>query len=627
MITRKHFSYIASSPLITVVMPVFKQEQFLRRALSSLLAQTFTQWELIIIDDGSVGDAAAIIDSFHDPRILYFKHLTNKGLGAALNAGIDKARSGFIAYLPCDDVMYKDHLETLYNNLLNEEIILSYTSVKHHYNKIAHGIINNEWLQLVQVMHKKTKERWTERNELESDDLNKLFWNKLKGEKKHIPVVTCEWVDHPDQRHKIMQEPIGGINTFRSWYEVREPLIYHTTKGNYINEVEKYAPFRKTKMSHSTGGKSLKILLVGELAYNAERILALAERGHKLYGLWMKKPYWFNYVGPLPFGHVTDITGANWKEQIEEIKPDVIYALLNWQAVPLAHKVLKAGFDVPFVWHFKEGPFICLEKGSWNQLIDLYQCADANIFISEEMKDWVHSFLPKTANEFILDGDLPKKEWCTNERTSLLSEKDHEFHTVVPGRPIGLHPQDVQQLAEQKIHLHFYGDFTHGQWKEWIEKTLKLANGYLHIHSNVDQDEWVKEFSQYDAGWLHFFQSKNNGEITRVDWDDLNIPARISTLALAGLPMLQYDNSGHIVAMQSLVKKLDIGLFFTNMQQLKELLMNTDRMKKIRNNVWRQRKLFTFDYYVDTLIDFFNAVIQSKKSQKREWLMVNGRET
>ena len=94
MITRKHFSYIASSPLITVIMPVFKQEQFLRRALSSLLAQTFTQWELIIIDDGSVGDAAAIIDSFHDPRILYFKHLTNKGLGAALNAGIDKARSG-----------------------------------------------------------------------------------------------------------------------------------------------------------------------------------------------------------------------------------------------------------------------------------------------------------------------------------------------------------------------------------------------------------------------------------------------------------------------------------------------------------------------------------------------------
>ena len=54
----------------------------------------------------------------------------------------------------------------------------------------------------------------------------------------------------------------------------------------------------------------LKILLVGELAYNAERVLALEERGHKLYGLWTPEPYWWNTVGPLPFGHVEDIPRA-----------------------------------------------------------------------------------------------------------------------------------------------------------------------------------------------------------------------------------------------------------------------------------------------------------------------------
>ena len=51
----------------------------------------------------------------------------------------------------------------------------------------------------------------------------------------------------------------------------------------------------------------LKILLVGELAYNADRVLALEEQGHKLYGLWMPNPYWYNTVGPLPFGHVEDL--------------------------------------------------------------------------------------------------------------------------------------------------------------------------------------------------------------------------------------------------------------------------------------------------------------------------------
>jgi glycosyltransferase involved in cell wall biosynthesis len=612
-------------PLVSVIMPLYRQESFILRAINSLIAQSFTHWELIIINDGSPGNITPLINSLHDSRIVYFEHSINKGLGASLNTGIDKARSRFIAYLPCDDVIYKDHLELLYSNLVDDEqALLTYTSIKHHYNKVSEGIINNNWLQMVQVMHKKTEERWTERNELESDDLNRLFWSKLKGEKKHVPVLTCEWVDHPAQRYKIMQEPIGGINTFRSWYQVQEPLIFHTAKGNYINEVKKYADFRRMKINPAADGKNLKILLVGELAYNAERVLALAERGHSLYGLWMKKPYWYNYVGTLPFGHVTDITGPDWKEQIEQIKPDIIYALLNWQAVPIAHKVLKAGFDIPFVWHFKEGPFICLEKGTWSQLVDLYQYSDANIFISEEMKHWIQSFIPQGNNVLVLDGDLPKNNWCTNEKSSLLSETDHEFHTVVPGRPIGLHPQDVHQLSEQKIHLHFYGDFTQGQWKEWIDKTMQMANGYLHIHPNVDQDEWVKEFSKYDAGWLHFFQSKNNNEITRADWDDLNIPARMSTLALAGLPMLQYDNDGHAVAMYSLAKKLDIGLFFTNMQQLKSLLMDVERMKQIRNNVWRQRELFTFDYYADQMIDFFEEVIQYKKSQRQErkWSMV-----
>ena len=156
----------------------------------------------------------------------------------------------------------------------------------------------------------------------------------------------------------------------------------------------------------------------------------------------------------------------------------------------------------------------------------------------------------------------------------------------------------------------FAGDFTQGQWREWIDKTNKLAPGFLHIHPNVDQENWVKEFSQYDAGWLHFFQSENEGELTRANWDDLNLPARLSTLALAGLPLLQKNNEGHSVAIQSLVKKMKIGLFFNNMHELKELLEDQSLMNEIRNNAWQQRQFFTFDFHADELIDFFKKVIQ-----------------
>ncbi len=609
-----------TTPVVSVIMPTFKQDKFIRRAIASLLAQSLTAWELIIINDGSPDSTKDIVEEYlTDERIRYYKNKHNTGLGASLNLGISKANALYIAYLPSDDVMYKDHLQSLYDALQqNTNTVIAYSSVRHYYNRTADGIVNNQWLQLVQAMHKKTGELWTERKELESDDLNHLFWSKLGGESIHTGKLTCEWVDHPDQRYKIMQEPVGGINTFRSYYHVTTPLKYHTTKGNFMDEVNRYSSYRE-RPSTPTKKKGLKILLVGELAYNAERVLALEEQGNKLYGLWMEQPYWYNYVGPLPFGHVEDISPKNWKKEIRRIKPDVIYALLNWQAVPIAHKVLKADLGIPLVWHFKEGPFICLEKGTWNELIELYEKADGRIYTSEEMKWWFDEFLSKEkqSSDFVMDGDLPKKDWFQQERSPLLSDKsDGEFHTVVPGRPIGLHPYNVVELAEQKIHLHFYGDFTQGQWKEWIEKTNRMAPGFLHIHPNVDQENWVKEFSQYDAGWLHFFQSENNGELRRSNWDDLNIPARMATLALSGTPMLQKDNTGHIVATQTLVKKLNIGLCFKDMAALGHLMRDRQLMAELRNNVWQQRHLFTFDHNVDSLIDFFKAVIDKGDEYK-----------
>src|SRR5205085_4980356 len=109
--------------------------------------------------------------------------------------------------------------------------------------------------------------------------------------------LTCEWVDYPQQGHKTLLEPIGGINTYRDRYHVKHPLRFHTTTGNFIDEVAHYRRFRE-RPDTPLAPDGLKILLVGELAYSPERVLALEERGHKLYGLWTPKPYWFNTVGP-----------------------------------------------------------------------------------------------------------------------------------------------------------------------------------------------------------------------------------------------------------------------------------------------------------------------------------------
>jgi glycosyltransferase involved in cell wall biosynthesis len=608
-------------PRVTVLMPTFKQASFIRRAIDSLLAQTLNDWELIILDDGSPDQTVELVQSYlEDARIQYRRWDENRGLGAALNAGLELSSSPYIAYLPSDDVYHADHLESLVGCLDDHpEAVLVYSGVRYNYNRYTESVVEGLGLQLVQVAHRWVDQRWMERSELVTDDLDRMYWQRLQPLGEFLPSgkVTAEWVSHPDQRHKRLREPEGGINPYRVYYGVQEPLRFHTRVGNYIDEVEHYRLFRE-RPDTPPAADGLKMLLVGELAYNPERVLALEEAGHQLYGLWMEDPYWYNYVGPLPFGHVRDLSRNSWQEEIRQIQPDVIYALLNWQAVPFAHHVLQNNPGVPFVWHFKEGPFISLEKGHWSQLVDLYQHSQGQIYTSPEMRDWFETILPGSVNlesTLILDGDLPKADWFNEPRSESIYERTGEIHTVVPGRPIGLHPHNVAQLAEQDIHLHFYGDFTHGQWLEWIEKTRRLAPRHIHLHSQVDQEGWVREFSQYDAGWLHFFQSRNGGDLRRADWDDLNYPARIATLAMAGLPLLQRSNPGSIVATQNLAQSMDIGLFFDDMEELNQQLRDRPRMDQLRANVWQLRSQFTFDAHVERLTAFFRHIIH--QSQER----------
>ena len=606
-------------PTVSVLMPTYKQASFIRRALDSLFAQSLLDWELLIVEDGSPdGTMDALQPFLADPRVDYRRFERNRGLGAALNDGLSRARAPFVAYLPSDDVLYADHLASLAHCLEeNPEAVLAYSGVRHHYNRPAEGQIEGYPLQLVQVMHRRLPERWMERTELVTDDLERMYWSKLRqtGVFLGTGLLTCEWVDHPHQRHKILREPEGGINPYRQYYEVQEPIRMHTSVGNLMDEEQHYRRFRE-RPDTPADPDGLKILLAGELAYNPESVLALEEGGHRLYGLWMQEPYWYNSVGPLPFGHVQDLPQRGWREAVRQVQPDVIYALLNWQAVPFVHQILQDNPGIPFVWHFKEGPFISLEKGHWPQLVDLYQRSDGQIYSSPEMRDWFETVLPGGASQglaHVLDGDLPKRDWFTTERSPRLSKKDGEIHTVVPGRPIGLHPHTVAELAGEGIHLHFYGDFTHGQWLEWIEKTKRMAPRHIHLHHQVDQGHWVREFSQYDAGWLHFFKSENGGELRRANWDDLNYPARIATLVSAGLPLLQRDNPGSIVATQTLAQSLGIGVFFNDMGELRGQLEDEARMEEIRSNVWRCREQFTFDHHAGGLVDFFRKVIENSR--------------
>lgn len=98
-------------PLVTVIMPVYNAGPYLRQAVLSIVRQTFGDWELLIIDDGSTDDAIMGITDIADHRIHVVRNPRNLGLAATLNIGIDLARGEFIARMDQDDVAYPERLE------------------------------------------------------------------------------------------------------------------------------------------------------------------------------------------------------------------------------------------------------------------------------------------------------------------------------------------------------------------------------------------------------------------------------------------------------------------------------------------------------------------------------------
>jgi glycosyltransferase involved in cell wall biosynthesis len=604
---------------ISVIMPTYNQSSFIAMAINSLVRQTYNNWELIIINDGCTDETDEVVLYFlNDQRISYHKNTENLGLGKCLNMGIAKANFDHIAYLPSDDIFFHEHLSSLlmaFDN--NPNAILTFSGVSqanHDVNgttEILHKRnIKGKYLQLAQVMHKKTDCRWMERDELITNDYSQMYWDKLSALGAFIPSnqITSHCVGHPNQRHKIISQ---GLNIYRSYYNVKTPLKFHPKNNGLIDEVALYADF---KQKHSKTDKHLKILLVGELSFNPERIYALEEAGHELYGLWAEICWWFHTVGPLPFGNVIQISNENWKEEIDRIKPDIIYGLLSVFAAQTIQKVVKSFPDIPFVWHFKEGPFYARQTGLWDSIQYLFKRADGIIYINEDIRQFYNICFPqsKATSYMVLDGELPKADWFKHTQKPLLSEKEGGYHTVVPGRPFGLTPQHIGELAMNNVHFHFYGESWHNTYSSFIISSKEVAPNHIHLHPNCDQRNWAEEFSQYDAGWLHFFESKNNGDYLKTNWEDFNIPARMATLAVAGLPMLQRDNTGHIVATQTICKELGIGIFFNKMGELAQILSNRKLMQKARDNAWEHRMEFAFDMHVPKLIEFFRVIIKNK---------------
>ena len=116
-------------PDISVVLPTYNRERYLRESVQSILDQSFSDFELIIINDGSTDNSEKIIKEFHDPRIKYYFSKKNRGPAGAFNHGIQMSQGAIIAFQSSDDISLPERLQKQFKALQDSDAHIAWSFV------------------------------------------------------------------------------------------------------------------------------------------------------------------------------------------------------------------------------------------------------------------------------------------------------------------------------------------------------------------------------------------------------------------------------------------------------------------------------------------------------------------
>tara|TARA_R100001369_G_scaffold29172_1_gene52440 strand:- start:130149 stop:130928 length:780 start_codon:yes stop_codon:yes gene_type:complete len=139
------------SPLVSVIMPAYNSGAFISEAIQSVLAQTHTNLELLVIDDASKDNTIEITEAFQskDSRIKLFKNTSNKGAGITRNIGIKEAKGTFIAFLDADDLWLPEKLNIQLEFMATHDLAMTFSS----YNLMDEsGILLNKKVKALPVL-------------------------------------------------------------------------------------------------------------------------------------------------------------------------------------------------------------------------------------------------------------------------------------------------------------------------------------------------------------------------------------------------------------------------------------------------------------------------------------------
>ena len=160
---------------ISIIVPVYNVKDYLLTCLNSIAAQTFTDWECIIVDDGSTDGSGELCDQFAatDPRFQVI-HQQNMGLPGARNSGLDVAQGEYIGFVDSDDYIHPEMYQVLLDGILKNGADLSIVFAR-HVTSLDEEFLPNPPIEYRLMNREQTFHYWF----VETSSWMELVWNKL----------------------------------------------------------------------------------------------------------------------------------------------------------------------------------------------------------------------------------------------------------------------------------------------------------------------------------------------------------------------------------------------------------------------------------------------------------------
>lgn len=217
--------------LISIVVPVYNVERYIRPCIQSLITQTYDKLQIIIVDDGSIDQSAEICDTFaqEDPRIEII-HQKNHGLSYARNVGLERCRGQYLMFVDSDDYIASDMVQKLYDLMLKYQADISMCN----YKMIRNGRQDPE-----QIMYREDPVKIYEKNEalgelLIDKKIQNYAWGKLYRYK------MFDGVRYPvGKKYEDVATTFQALEHCSRLVKTREQLYYYVMRsGSIVNTID-----------------------------------------------------------------------------------------------------------------------------------------------------------------------------------------------------------------------------------------------------------------------------------------------------------------------------------------------------------------------------------------------------